>query len=65
MKLEKAIEILEDRERTYYRNPDHDYRDAQKLLIEAGKRIKSYRDWGGFAVGEPLPGEDPSDPPQD
>lgn len=44
MKIEKAIEILEDKNCIEYRSPDQDYRDALKLGIEAMIFLKSLRD---------------------
>jgi len=57
MYLEKAIEIGEDLLLETPQFPPDDRRDALTLLIEAGKRIKGYRDYTVSLTLGLLPGE--------
>lgn len=57
MKLAKAIEILSD---SVYRGVttfNQDYKDAQKLGIEALKRLQRYRPVTAHPILDQLPGE--------
>lgn len=57
MKLEKAIEILEDYVKPTGFIPHKDFSDAIKLLIEAGKRIHVLRLISTNEANHLLPGE--------
>ena len=57
MKLEKAIEIADDLERTYAPVLLPHRKEALKLLIEAGKRIYTSRHSKHHGDKKLLPGE--------
>lgn len=57
MRLDKAIEIVSDSANRGITTFNQDYKDAQKLLIEAGKSILAYRRWGRNNLPQPLQGE--------
>lgn len=57
MKLEKAIEIVSLSANAGMTTFNQDYKNAQKLLIEAGKRIEQCRIKDAALVELPLPGE--------
>lgn len=59
MTLDKAIELNEDTEKSLRDHKFIDYADAVKLLIEAGKRLRSNRNFSSDIDLSPLPGEDP------
>jgi len=64
LKLTTAIEILADSAYSGITTFDQDFRDAEKLLIEAGKLIKRTRQGDPALDGELLPGETPEDAPE-
>jgi len=57
MKLAKAIEIVADSAWRGVTTFDQDYKDAQKLLIEAGKQVIERRGHDPDFLFEKLPGE--------
>lgn len=57
MRLEKAIEIVEELPHNLNEVLDHDQQDALKLLIEAGKYRLELEQTDPEIVLEPLPGE--------
>jgi len=57
MNIDKAIEILKDENSVEWRSPDHDYRDAIKLGIEALKQIQQIRAYAKKLYLPLLPGE--------
>lgn len=58
MRLEKAIEIVSLSAYGGSTTFDQDYKDAQKLLIEAAKRLNLVRSYGNKLAQAPLPGEE-------
>ncbi len=59
MKIEKAIELLDDLALTGNLSLDHDDVDAINLGIEALKRVESQRTPGDVITELRLPGEEP------
>lgn len=57
MKLEKAIEILEDYSKKFHPKTDFDYAQAVKLGIEALYRIEKERLLGNIHPNDSLKGE--------
>lgn len=57
MNLDKAIEILSDSANRGITTFNEDYKDAQKLGIEALKRLQAYRRHEIGSGGRRLPGE--------
>lgn len=57
MKLEKAIEILSDSANRGITTFNQDYKDAQRLGIEALKRVQAYKKAHASLHYEPMPGE--------
>lgn len=57
MKLDKAIEILSASANKGVTTFNQDYKDAQKLLIEAGKKLIALRTGTAYTYGDLLPGE--------
>lgn len=55
--IEEAIKILSDSADRGMTTFNKDYRGAQRLGIEALKRIRATRQPGGYEVIIPLPGE--------
>jgi len=57
MKLGKAIEILSESANAGMTTFNQDYKDAQKLGIEATKELVKLRNSGILGAWKPLPGE--------